>query len=106
MPYPSPCDSCTAPEANCAGKDCERWRIRYLYRQKQINAYAWRLMDQIPPERDVFVYESQSIVEKYLRNGPCADCMCREWCKQPCSRKKAWMEARERVAKKKRRDDT
>lgn len=35
--YPSPCDSCTQ---TCTGKSCDRWRIRYLYRQKQINAYA------------------------------------------------------------------
>jgi hypothetical protein len=27
----------------CAGKDCEAWKIRYLYRQKQINEYAKKL---------------------------------------------------------------
>ena len=36
--YPSPCDTCEA--TYCRGKDCERWLINYLWRQKQINAYA------------------------------------------------------------------
>ena len=35
--YPSPCDKCTE-QKGCHG--CTDWKIRYLYRQKQINAYA------------------------------------------------------------------
>lgn len=38
MSYPSPCIKCT--KATCQEKNCDAWRIRYLYRQKQINAYA------------------------------------------------------------------
>lgn len=37
-PYPSPCETCKAKE--CKGKECIPWKIRYQYRQKQINAYA------------------------------------------------------------------
>ena len=39
MNYPSPCDSCENP----CNSGCADWRIRYLYRQKQINAYARKL---------------------------------------------------------------
>lgn len=37
-PYPSPCEKCK--RKMCSGKTCEDWKIRYLYRQKQINAFA------------------------------------------------------------------
>lgn len=40
-PYPSPCETCTLTE--CKGVKCDPWRIRYLYRQKQINAYAKKI---------------------------------------------------------------
>ena len=40
-PYPSPCESCT--REHCGEKSCEAWKKRYLYRQKQINAYAKKL---------------------------------------------------------------
>lgn len=40
-PYPSPCDTCTLGE--CKGVKCDPWRIRYLYLQKQINAYAEKI---------------------------------------------------------------
>lgn len=39
--YPSPCEKCTAKI--CQGTRCEPWKIRYLYRQKQINAYARKI---------------------------------------------------------------
>jgi hypothetical protein len=38
--YPSPCLKCT--KEICREKECLPWKIRYLYRQKQINAYAKR----------------------------------------------------------------
>lgn len=47
--YPSPCETCI--RTKCLGTDCEPWRIRYLYRQKQINAYAKKLGLTIPNER-------------------------------------------------------
>lgn len=40
-PYPSPCENCT--KSFCREKNCEAWKVRYLYRQKQINAYAKKL---------------------------------------------------------------
>lgn len=39
--YPSPCLRCT--KEHCREKNCEAWKIRYLYRQKQINAFAKKL---------------------------------------------------------------
>ena len=39
--YPSPCLRCT--RERCREKECVPWKIRYLYRQKQINAYAKQL---------------------------------------------------------------
>ena len=38
MNYPSPCLNCE--KTVCAEKRCPEWLVRYLYRQKQINAYA------------------------------------------------------------------
>ena len=40
-PYPSPCGRCT--REHCREKNCLAWKTRYLYRQKQINAYAKQL---------------------------------------------------------------
>ena len=48
-PYPSPCNTCKREV--CLQKDCEPWKIRYLYRQRQINAYAKKLGLTIPNER-------------------------------------------------------
>ena len=48
-PYPNPCDTCTRKQ--CQGTNCTEWRTRYLYRQKQINAYAKKLGLTIPNER-------------------------------------------------------
>ncbi len=51
--YPSPCDSCPHDgRKSCKGTRCEPWRIRYLYRQKQINAYA-RKIGAMGPKRSV-----------------------------------------------------
>ena len=48
-PYPSPCERCT--KEHCREKYCEDWKIRYLYRQKQINDYAKKLGLVIGEER-------------------------------------------------------
>ena len=37
--YPNPCDTCGKDKSGCT-HHCEAWRIRYLFRQNQINAYA------------------------------------------------------------------
>lgn len=36
--YPDPCETC--PREQCVAGGCLAWKIRYLYRQKQINAWA------------------------------------------------------------------
>ena len=38
--YPSPCAKCKDNETCTRYRTCKPWRTRYLYRQKQINAYA------------------------------------------------------------------
>ena len=45
--YPSPCIKC-AHNKNCTRyRVCQPWLTRYLYRQKQINAYAKNLKEDI-----------------------------------------------------------
>ena len=55
--YPSPCVKC---EHNNGGscskyKSCQPWLTRYRYRQKQINAYAKKVM----PEYEAKLKEKQ-----------------------------------------------
>ena len=40
MKYPSPCEKCEQNENCTRYRTCQPWLTRYLYRQKQINAYA------------------------------------------------------------------
>lgn len=43
--YPDPCLKCPRNKGYCnMYKDCQEWRTRYLYRQKQINAYAKKVL--------------------------------------------------------------
>lgn len=43
--YPFPCDTCPKNETGCRMyRKCDKWRARYLYRQKQINAYAKKVL--------------------------------------------------------------
>ena len=48
MNYPSPCDKCRHDiNGSCAKyKNCARWLKRYHYRQKQINAYAQKVIPE------------------------------------------------------------
>ena len=42
--YPSPCEKCEHNN-NCKRyANCQPWKTRYLYRQKQINAYAEKVL--------------------------------------------------------------
>ncbi len=42
--YPNPCDKCEKKD-NCKHfKNCNAWLTRYRYRQKQINAYAKKVL--------------------------------------------------------------
>ena len=42
--YPSPCDKCVQNDKTCNYKKCDKWLTRYRYRQKQINAYAKKVL--------------------------------------------------------------
>ena len=43
--YPSPCDKCPKDGTKgCMDKRCVPWQIRYRYKQKQINAYAEKVL--------------------------------------------------------------
>lgn len=67
--YPNPCDICTV--RNCTTK-CLRWRTRYLFRQKQINAYAKKngIMPDAPVYKD--------------GQNPCEGCKWAETCDSIC----------------------
>ena len=42
--YPSPCIGCKRENDCHHYQKCQKWRTRYLYRQKQINAYAKKVL--------------------------------------------------------------
>ena len=44
--YPSPCEKCkNNKNNNCTSfRSCQKWLKRYRYRQKQINAYAKKVL--------------------------------------------------------------
>lgn len=45
MSYPSPCDKCPKDgTGRCNYQRCQPWLTRYRYRQKQINAYAEKVL--------------------------------------------------------------
>ena len=46
MSYPSPCDKCASNKNGACNRfrHCGRWLTRYRYRQKQINAYAEKVL--------------------------------------------------------------
>lgn len=77
MSYPSPCDSC--PKTSCR-QGCSRWKIRYLYRQKQINAYA-----KSQGEKPLKIEFSRS---------PCSNCTAQEYCDYPCKGYLRWYNSR------------
>ena len=89
--YPNPCDICTVPKGSCPGIDCSRWRTRYLYRQKQINAYAKRMYGTLVKKEDAFCYEHPDIVRDWLKHDPCEQCRCRSFCKGDCEVRTVWL---------------
>ena len=88
MGYPSPCDKCT--RTTCSGLRCDRWKIRYLYRQKQINGYAKKNYKKMPKTREKFLYEHPDIIRQYLKEGPCMCCKIKETCDTPCPAYARW----------------
>ena len=85
MSYPDPCISCTR---TACPKNCGAWKQRYLYRQKQINAYA-RKSGIVP---DAPAYEPGK--------NPCRGCRWEETCDSICvARAKYWDDCLEKVRK-------
>lgn len=83
--YPSPCDTCT--KERCP-KVCTPWRIRYMHRQNQINAYA-RQNGIVP-----------GAPEYTAGKNPCDCCARSENCSAICrARAKYWDERMKLVRK-------
>lgn len=97
MNYPSPCDSCTT--AVCPDKRCERWRIRYLWRQKRINAKAKQLVGSVRVKQNAWVYMHPDEYRRYLEKDPCEGCICEKLCDRPCPRRMAWWEEKMEVVR-------
>lgn len=92
--YPNPCDSC---EKACSqGRGCERWRIRYLYRQKQINLYTTKSRPTVcaKDNTEYFCYEHPDTVREYIENGPCKGCYFEKTCDTPCGAYLRWWDVR------------
>lgn len=100
MSYPSPCEKCNSPLANCV-RDCYAWRARYFVRQKQINAYARKVcrMPLNPAIGDKsrgqkFYYLHPAEYQDYLRQGPCLECGINHICDTPCAAYLQWWDQR------------
>lgn len=90
MTYPSPCDSCP----RCfATNGCDAWRIRYRYRQRQINAYARKICQPQPVEVKAFCYAHPDEVRRYLQHSPCEGCKVNKICDTPCAAYLQWWDA-------------
>lgn len=81
--YPSPCDTCAVADTGCSGKNCQPWRIRYLYRQKQINAFARKLATGTTVHSK-FVYAHPDELRRMLEKNPCEGCLIEKICEEPC----------------------
>ena len=80
------CGVCTHP----AG--CPAWWAQYLERQKQINAYAKRLIPKPIPD-EVLLALRRDLPGSYrawLRDGACGNCPLREPCDTPCPAYLQW----------------
>ena len=55
--YPSPCDTCQEGKECRHGYGCAQWQIRYRYRQKQINAYAKKVLPDYYERQKGISYE-------------------------------------------------
>ena len=99
--YPNPCDVCDKADSCNLGYGCEDWRIRYLYRQKQINAHAKAQAVRIPTGQKTFVYEHPDLIWRYIVDGPCKGCKAELVCDMPCPAYLNWWDARMEIARKK-----
>lgn len=88
--YPSPCVTCTN-RGGCPGVKCERWLIRYRYRQKQINLFAKRLVEKSAEENpNAWRYGHPDEVRDWINTDTCEKCMCRSWCNGNCKLRQKW----------------
>lgn len=95
MNYPDPCIACKRVGQKCTYQKCTAWKTRYIYRQKQINAFARRPVRLAAVDgRRVFRYEHPDIIREYLAHGPCRHCKAAEVCGTPCPAYWSWWDAR------------
>lgn len=78
MSYPNPCNTCAKVDTCQIKYGCQEWRIRYLYRQKQVNAYAKK--HGILP----------TTVVELPTEDPCQKCSQNEFCDRICPARAAW----------------
>lgn len=83
------------------GNGCEAWRIRYLYRQKQINANARAQAAKGLSTQKAFAYEHPDLVRRYIADGPCKGCKAAKACDTPCPAYLRWWDARMEIARRK-----
>ena len=95
--YPNPCDSCQKTGDCSGGYGCQAWRIRYRYRQKQINAYAKRKNEEYLGTR--FVYQHPNDTLQFLKQWPCEHCEQKEDCDIPCTKYLNWYDCRIQIVK-------
>lgn len=99
--YPNPCDNCQIAASCGFGYGCIKWQIRYRYRQKQINAYARKLLQAKNTEQIKFVYQHPDMIRRYLSEGPCKGCKAESACNTPCPAYLQWWDARMEIIRKK-----
>ena len=87
--YPDPCVGCTQ-RCNSGGIGCEKWRIRYLYRQKQINSYARKMLQPEVVMIDTFCYLHPTELRHRLQRSPCEGCKLNNICDYPCDARLKW----------------
>lgn len=97
--YPHPCETCEKADNCRARSGCTDWKIRYRYRQKQINAYAKLRKQEILTTK--FIYQHPNDTRRYLQQWPCDRCENADDCDIPCGQYFAWYNARMELAKKK-----
>lgn len=84
MTKEKPCAACR--ELVCPQERCHAWQGWFLERWAAVNAYAWKIQDELGREEPKgFVYELPHMVK-----SPCCTCPCRAWCDTPCSKRLKW----------------
>lgn len=107
MNYPNPCYACEkADSSRCSGVSCGRWRMRYLCRQKQINAYARKIAGRVKVNTKAWVYMHPDEYKRYLATDPCEGCIAQQICDTPCEKRTAWWDANLEVVRRQLERDT